>query len=75
MGLLISTCGIVGSLVYSKTWVQIKDYRIGADCFCAKRAALIYKSKDWLARYQDNVFDRSNMSTVVSVSEHHKNPA
>ena len=34
---------------------QIKDYKIGICCFSAKHAALRRKSKDWLARNQDNV--------------------
>jgi hypothetical protein len=34
---------------------QTKDYEIGICCFSAKHAALRRKSKDWLARNQDNV--------------------
>ena len=34
---------------------QTKDYAICMCCFSAKHAALRRKSKDWLARYQDNV--------------------
>ena len=34
---------------------QTKDYKIGICCFSAKHAALKRKSKDWLARNQDNV--------------------
>jgi hypothetical protein len=34
---------------------QTKDYKIGICCFSAKHAALRRKSKDWLARNQDNV--------------------
>jgi hypothetical protein len=34
---------------------QTKDYKIGICCFFAKQAALRSKSKDWLARNQDNV--------------------
>ena len=34
---------------------QTKDYNIGICCFSAKHAALRRKSKDWLARNQDNV--------------------
>ena len=49
---------------------QTKDYKIGICCFSAKHAALRRKSKDCLARNQDNVSKWSNMSThsVVSVS-------
>jgi hypothetical protein len=34
---------------------QTKDYKIGICCLSAKHAALRRKSKDWLARNQDNV--------------------
>jgi len=34
---------------------QTKDCKIGICCFSAKHAALKRKSKDWLARNQDNV--------------------
>ena len=33
---------------------QTKDYKIGMCCFCAKHAALTRKSKDCLARNQNN---------------------
>jgi hypothetical protein len=33
---------------------QTKDYKIGMCCFSAKHAALRRKSKDWLARNQNN---------------------
>jgi hypothetical protein len=42
---------------------QTKDYQISICCFSAKRAALRRKSKDWLARNQNNVSEWSNMST------------
>ena len=42
---------------------QTKDYKIGICCFSAKHAALRSKSKDWLARNQNNVSERSDMST------------
>jgi hypothetical protein len=41
---------------------QIKDYKVGICCFFAKYAALRRKSKDWLARNQDNVSEWGNMS-------------
>ena len=41
---------------------QTKDYKIGICCFSAKHAALRRKSKDWLARNQDNVSERGDMS-------------
>ena len=40
-----------------------KDYKIGMHCFSAKPGSLIRKSKDWLARNQDNVSEWSDMST------------
>jgi hypothetical protein len=42
---------------------QTKDYRIGICCFSTKHAALRRKSKDWLARNQNNVSEWSDMST------------
>jgi hypothetical protein len=42
---------------------QIEDYNIGMCCFSSKHAALRRKSKDWLARNQNNVSERSDMST------------
>jgi hypothetical protein len=48
---------------------QIKDYKIGICCFSAKHAALRGKSKDWLARNQDNVWGgHVYLQTIVSVS-------
>jgi hypothetical protein len=42
---------------------QPKDYEIGICCFSAKHAALRRKSKDWLARNQNNVSEWCDMST------------
>jgi len=42
---------------------QTKDYKTGSCCFSAKHATLKRKSKDWLARYQNNVSEWSDMST------------
>ena len=42
---------------------QTKDYTIGICCFSAKHAALRRKSKDWLARNQNNVSEWSDIST------------
>jgi hypothetical protein len=40
-----------------------KDYKISICCFSAKHAALRRKSKDWLARYdQNNVSEWSDVS-------------
>jgi hypothetical protein len=41
---------------------QTKDYLIGISCFTDKHAALRRKSKDWLARNQDNVSQWGDMS-------------
>ena len=53
---------------------QTKDYKIGISCFSAKHAALSRKSKDWLARNQNNVERHVYPRTVVSESYHYKNP-
>jgi hypothetical protein len=42
---------------------QTKDYKIGICCFSAKHAALRRKSKDWLARNQNNMSEWSDIST------------
>jgi hypothetical protein len=42
---------------------QTKEYEIGICCFSAKNAALRRKSKDWLARNQNNVSGWSDIST------------
>jgi hypothetical protein len=41
---------------------QTKDYKIGIYCFSTKHAALRSKSKDWLARNQNNVSEWGDMS-------------
>ena len=41
---------------------QTKDYTIGICCFSAKNATLMRKSKDWLARNQNNVSEWGDMS-------------
>ena len=41
---------------------QTKDYEIGICLFSAKHAAFRRKSKDWLARNQDNVSKWGDMS-------------
>ena len=41
---------------------QTKDYKIGICCFSAKHASLRRKSKDWLARNQNNVSELGDMS-------------
>jgi hypothetical protein len=47
---------------------QTKEYKVGICCFSAKNAALKRKSKDWLARNQNNVSAWSNISTQWLVS-------
>ena len=42
---------------------QTKDYEIGMCCLSAKHAALRRKSKDWMTRNQNNVFEWSDIST------------
>jgi hypothetical protein len=42
---------------------QTKKYKLGICCFSAKNAALRRKSKDWLARNQNNVSEWSDIST------------
>jgi hypothetical protein len=42
---------------------QTKDHKIGICCFSAKDAALRRKSKYWLVRNQNNVSERSDIST------------
>jgi hypothetical protein len=42
---------------------QTKDFKIGICCFSAKHAALRKKSKDRLARNQNNVSEWRDMST------------
>jgi hypothetical protein len=41
---------------------RTKDYKIGICCFTANHATLRSKSKDWLARNQNNVSEWSDMS-------------
>jgi hypothetical protein len=58
-------------LGFKPRYGQAKNYNIGICCFSTKHSALRSKSKDWLARNQNNVSEWSDMSTqriVVSVS-------
>jgi hypothetical protein len=41
---------------------QPKDYEIGMRFYSAKHAALRRKSKNWLARDQNKMFERTDMS-------------
>ena len=45
-----------------------KDYILGMCCFSAKHAALRRKSKDWLARNQNNMCGHVYPRPVDSVS-------
>ena len=47
---------------------QTKGYKIGICCFSTKHATLRRKSKDWLARNQDNVSEWGDMSIHRLVS-------
>jgi hypothetical protein len=49
---------------------QTKDYTIVMCCFSAKHAALRRKSKDWLARNQNNVSEWSDISTRCLLLPH-----
>jgi len=42
---------------------QTKHYNIGICCFSSKHAVLRSKSKDWLARNQDHVYEWNDMSS------------
>ena len=60
----VVTSSVVGGGFEPKSG-QTKDYKIGfsAKHIALRNAALRRKSKDWLARNQNNVFEWSNMST------------
>ena len=49
---------------------QTKEYTIDICCFSAKNAALQRKSKDWLARNQNNVSEWSDISTLWLLLAH-----
>jgi hypothetical protein len=57
----VLTLSVVGRGFVPRS-AQTKDYKIGMFCFSAKHAALRRKSKDWLARNQDNVSEWGDMS-------------
>jgi hypothetical protein len=52
----------VGDRVFESRSDQTKHYKIGICCFSSKHASLKRKSKDWMARNQDNVSVWSDMS-------------
>jgi hypothetical protein len=53
------------SVLASSAVGQIKDYKIYICCFSAKQVALRRKSKDGLARNQDNASEWGDMSIHV----------
>jgi hypothetical protein len=63
-------CGVMVSVLASSVIdrgvesrsAQTKDYKTDICCFYANHAALRRKSKDWLARNQNNVSEWSDMS-------------
>ena len=63
-------CGVMVSVLTSSTVdrgfeprsSQIENYEIGICCFSAMHAALRRKSKDWLARNQNNVSEWGDMA-------------
>jgi hypothetical protein len=62
-------CGVMVSMLmvdrgFEPQLGQTKEYKICICCFSAKHAALRRKSKDWLARNQNNVSEWSDMSTL-----------
>jgi len=52
----------IGGVMVSVGSSQTKDYKIDICCFSVKHPALRRKSKDWLARNQDNVSEWGGMS-------------
>ena len=46
---------------------QTKDYKIEICCFSAKHVALRRKSKNWLARNQNNVSEWYEMSLKIDL--------
>jgi hypothetical protein len=57
-----SVASSVGDRVFESRSDQTKHYNIGICCFSSKHASLKRKSKDWMARNQDNVSVWSDMS-------------
>jgi len=47
---------------FEPRWDKTIDYEIGISCFSAKLTALRRKSKDWLARNQNNVSEWGDIS-------------
>ena len=49
--------------VFKPRWGQTEDYKIGSFCFSSKHASSRSKTKDWLARNQDNGSEWGDMSS------------
>ena len=47
---------------FEPRWDKTIDYEIGISCFSVKLTALRRKSKDWLARNQNNVSEWGDIS-------------
>jgi hypothetical protein len=62
-GVMVSVvASSVGDREFESRSDQTKHYKIGICCFSSKHASLNRKSKDWLAKNQDNVSEWSDMS-------------
>ena len=62
-GVMVSVvASSVGDREFESHSDQTKHYNIGICCFSSKRASLKRKTKDWMARNQDNVSEWSDMS-------------
>ena len=59
---LVTTVGSVVDQRFKSLLGQSKDYKIGICCFSTKHMAVRRKSKDWLARNQDNVSEWGDLS-------------
>jgi hypothetical protein len=53
---------VLDPIVFEPRSGQTKDYTISICCFSTKHATLRRKSKDWLARNQNNVSEWNDMS-------------
>ena len=61
-GIMVSVLASIAEIVGSSPGQVKPKTKIGICCFSAKHAALRRKSKDWLARNQDNVSEWDDMS-------------
>ena len=59
---LVTTVRSVVDQRFKSLLGQSKDYTIGICCFSTKHMAVRRKSKDWLARNQDNVSEWGDLS-------------